>query len=157
MKIDVCPGDDFQTFSISLIQMDRTCWTLQTHLDLLNWARRRTFLELNSLSLIRLIKSSNALPRPKIPKQSSPWNCASRIVQIFCSWTISVSVLTDVIKLLNVSLTSEATNDSGKTPSTNGLAYITVNGKNYAPKTKGFNVAVFDHLSGKSIIKEYCK
>lgn len=51
---------------------------------------------------------------------------------------------TDVIKLLNVSLTS----DPGKTPSTNGLAYITVNGKNYAPQTKGFNVAVFDHLSG---------
>ena len=56
-----------------------------------------------------------------------------------------------MIKLLNVSLTSEATNDPGKTPSTNGLAYITVNGKTkeYTPQTKGFNVAVFDHLSGK--------
>ena len=62
-----------------------------------------------------------------------------------------------MIKLLNVSLKSEAANDSGKTPSTNGLAYITVNGENYAPQTKGFNVAVFDHLSGKSITKEYCK
>ena len=58
-----------------------------------------------------------------------------------------------MIKLLNVNLTSEAADDPGKTPSTN----ITVNGKNYAPQTKGFNVAVFDLLSGKSIIKEFCK
>ena len=31
-------------------------WTIQTHLDELNRARRRTFHEINSLSLVRLIK-----------------------------------------------------------------------------------------------------
>ena len=40
---------------IRLKQTDRTSWTIQTHS---NWARRRTFHELNSLSLVRLIKSS---------------------------------------------------------------------------------------------------
>lgn len=55
----------------------------------------------------------------------------------------------DVITLLNVSVKSEGTNDPGKTPSTNGLAYISVNGKNYAPQTKGWNIAVFDALSGR--------
>ena len=33
-------------------------WTIQTHSDELNWARRQTFHELNSLSLVRLMKSS---------------------------------------------------------------------------------------------------
>ena len=33
-------------------------WTTQTHSDELNWARRQTFHELNSLSLVRLMKSS---------------------------------------------------------------------------------------------------
>ena len=42
---------------------------------------------------------------------------------------------------------SEGKNDPGRTG--NGLSYIVVNGKNYAPQTKGFNVAVFDALSGK--------
>ena len=38
--------------------MDRTCWMIhQTHSNERNWARRRTFHELNSLSLVRLIKS----------------------------------------------------------------------------------------------------
>ena len=44
--------------SIRLKQMDSTFWTIQTHSDELNWARRRTFHELNSLSLVRLLKSS---------------------------------------------------------------------------------------------------
>ena len=59
-----------------------------------------------------------------------------------------------MIKLLNVSLTSEAANDPGKTPFTNGLAYITVNGKNFALQTRGFNVAVFNLLSGKSVLNK---
>ena len=67
---------------------------------------------------------------------------------------VCLFVSTDVIKLLNVSLTSEASNDPGKTPSTNGLAYITVNGKNFAPQTRGFNVAVFDLFSGKSVLNK---
>ena len=33
-------------------------WTIQTHSDELNWARRQTFHELNSLSLVPLMKSS---------------------------------------------------------------------------------------------------
>ena len=59
------------------------------------------------------------------------------------------SVPLEVVNLLNVTVRSEATKDPGKTPSTNGLAYIEVNGKNYAPQTKGYNVAVFDALSGR--------
>ena len=57
MKIDVCPETIFKR-SIRLKQTNRTCWTIQTHSDELNWARRRTFHELNTLSLIRLMKSS---------------------------------------------------------------------------------------------------
>ena len=41
------------TRSIRLKQTDRTCWTIQTHADKLNWARRRTFHELNSLGSSR--------------------------------------------------------------------------------------------------------
>ena len=44
--------------SIRLEQTDRTCWTIQTHSDELNWARRRTFHEVNSISLVRLMKMS---------------------------------------------------------------------------------------------------
>ena len=43
---------------IRLKQTDTTCWTTQTHSDELNWARRRTFHGLNSLSLDCFIKSS---------------------------------------------------------------------------------------------------
>ena len=39
-------------------QTDRTCWTIQTHSDELKWARRRTFQELSSLTLVPLMKSS---------------------------------------------------------------------------------------------------
>ena len=46
------------TRSMRLKQTDRTCWTIQIHSDKLNWARRPTFHELDSLSLIRLMKSS---------------------------------------------------------------------------------------------------
>jgi len=45
------------TRSFRLKQTDTTCWTIQIHSDKLNWARRRTFHELNSLSLFRLSKS----------------------------------------------------------------------------------------------------
>ena len=41
-----------------LKQMDiRTCWSIQTHLDELNCNRRRTYHELNPLSLVCLMKS----------------------------------------------------------------------------------------------------
>ena len=50
------------TPSIRLKQMDTTCWTIQIHSDKLNWARRPTFHELNSLSLFRLMKSSTFGP-----------------------------------------------------------------------------------------------
>ena len=56
MKIAVCPGDDLQTKLLK--QTDRTCCKIQTLSDELNWTRRRTFHELKSLSLVRLIKSS---------------------------------------------------------------------------------------------------
>ena len=38
-------------------QTDRKCWTIQTHSDELNWAKRRTCHERNSLSLVRIMKS----------------------------------------------------------------------------------------------------
>ncbi|KAL9957163.1 hypothetical protein ACROYT_G038767 [Oculina patagonica] len=53
-----------------------------------------------------------------------------------------------VISLLNVTVRSEASNDPGRAMP-NGLASISVNNKNYAPQTKGYNVAVFDALSGR--------
>ena len=53
-----------------------------------------------------------------------------------------------VIKALNVTVRSEAANDPGRTQAS-GLAYIEVNGKNYAPQSNGFNLAAFDALSGK--------
>ena len=56
-----------------------------------------------------------------------------------------------MISVLNVTVHSEASNDPGKALP-NGLAYIWVNNKNYAPQTKGYNVAVFDALSGRSIL-----
>ena len=52
----IVPDTIFRCF-IRLKQKDRTCWTIQTHSDGRNWARRRHFHELNSLSLVCLIKS----------------------------------------------------------------------------------------------------
>ena len=49
VKIDI-PGD-----GLLLKQTERTCWTIQTHSEELNRARRQTFHELN---LVRLMKSS---------------------------------------------------------------------------------------------------
>ena len=50
MKVDLCPGEyHFRRSFIRLKQTDRTCWTIQTHSDELNWARRGTFHKLNSL------------------------------------------------------------------------------------------------------------
>ena len=57
-------------------------------------------------------------------------------------------IFVGVIKALNVTVRSEGANDPGKTQPS-GLAYIEVNGKNYAPQSKGFNLAAFDALSGK--------
>lgn len=51
----------------------------------------------------------------------------------------------DVVSVLNVTVKSVGTNDAGNEK----LAYILVNNKNYAPQTKGYNVAVFDLLSGR--------
>ena len=45
--------------SLRLKQTDRRFWTIQTHSDELNWARSRTFHELNWLSLVLLMKSSS--------------------------------------------------------------------------------------------------
>ena len=44
--------------SIRSRQTDRGCWTIHTHSDERDWARRRTFHDLNSISLVRLMKSS---------------------------------------------------------------------------------------------------
>ena len=64
--------------SVRLKQTDRTCWMIQTHLDEPNWARRQIFYELNSLSLVRLMKSSTfrlgliALPMHDITENHNP-------------------------------------------------------------------------------------
>ena len=57
-------------------------------------------------------------------------------------------IFVGVIKALNVTVRSEGANDPGRTQP-RGLAHIEVNGKNYAPQSKGFNLAAFDALSGK--------
>ena len=57
----------------------------------------------------------------------------------------------DVVSVLNVTVKSVGTNDAGNEK----LAYILVNNKNYAPQTKGYNVAVFDFLSG--IYSKLCR
>ena len=57
----VDPGDDVQTFypsEATRFETDTTCWTILTHSDEVNWNRRWTFHELNSLSLVRLMQSS---------------------------------------------------------------------------------------------------
>ena len=56
VKVDGCPGDDLHSFYPSK-QTDTTWWTTQIHSNKLNWTRRGTFHELNSLSLFRLMKS----------------------------------------------------------------------------------------------------
>lgn len=66
----------------------------------------------------------------------------------YCELSYFFFIFVGVIKALSVTVRSEGANDTGRTlPS--GLAYIEVNGKNYAPQSKGFNLAAFDALSGK--------
>ena len=48
MKIDVSHAETILQCSIRPKQTDRTSWTIQTHSDELNRARRRTFHEVNS-------------------------------------------------------------------------------------------------------------
>ena len=48
MKIDVSHAETILRCSIRPKQADRTSWTIQTHLDELNRAKRRTFHEVNS-------------------------------------------------------------------------------------------------------------
>ena len=62
----VGPGENFRR-SIRLEQSDRTCWTIQTHSEELNWASRRTFHEINLLRLVRLTKSSTFGLGLKVP------------------------------------------------------------------------------------------
>ena len=52
MKTALFTGDVFQC------NVDRTCWMIQANSDELNLGKRRTFHELNSLNLARLMKSS---------------------------------------------------------------------------------------------------
>ena len=63
--------------SIHPKQTDRTCWTIQTHSDKLNWARRQTFHELNSLNVVPLMKSSTfGLSLAEVwPKQTPVIRC----------------------------------------------------------------------------------
>ena len=69
-------------------------------------------------------------------------------VHFYRELTYFFFIFVGVIKALNVTVRSEAANDPGRTQPS-GLAYIEVNGKNYAPQSKGFNLAAFDALSGK--------
>ena len=60
---------------IRLKQTERTCWTIQTHSDELNWARCGTFHELNSLSrglaIVRANQKFDVWPRPRQFRDSS--------------------------------------------------------------------------------------
>ena len=56
-----------------------------------------------------------------------------------------------MVSVLNVTVKSVGTNDAGNEK----LAYILVNNKNYALQTQGYNVAVFDLLSG--IYSKLCR
>ena len=78
------------------------------------------------------------------------YSVCSLIYSIFLHQLILVSLSLGVISLLNVTVRSEASNDTGINGS--GLATISVNGKNYAPQTKGYNVVVFDALSGSFVL-----
>ena len=53
--------------SVCLKQTDRRCWTIQTHLDELNWARRRTLHELLTYYRNSFIKPPKRLIYFKAP------------------------------------------------------------------------------------------
>ena len=51
--------------TIHLKQTDRTCWTIQTHSDEINWARRRNVYKHNSLSFRSSHEKFDVWPRPR--------------------------------------------------------------------------------------------
>ncbi|XP_022780269.1 uncharacterized protein LOC111321599 [Stylophora pistillata] len=62
--------------------------------------------------------------------------------------SFQICPLMGVVKRLNITVKSE----SSQTPDRNlpnGVAFIWVNNENYAPQSKGYNVAVFDALTGR--------
>ena len=77
MKIDVCPAETILGRSIPLKQTDRTSWTIQSHSDELNWARRPTFHELNSLCLDHLKQKVDVWPKQGRTSYA-PINCIVR-------------------------------------------------------------------------------
>ena len=73
---------------IRLKDTERTCWTIQTHWDDFNWARRRTFHELNSLSwgLDRAHQKFDVWPRPRQFRHFGPATKTTQPRQVIGSW-----------------------------------------------------------------------
>ena len=50
---------------------------------------------------------------------------------------------------MDIHIRSEGCDDPGRKPRTCGFAYIEVNGKDYSPRLRGYNVVVVDGATGK--------
>ena len=77
MKVNIGPQEDLQTFNPSEADGQNVLLVDPTHSDEVNRARRRTFHEFNSLTLIRLMKSSTfdrSLRRSPTKNYKSPFS-----------------------------------------------------------------------------------
>lgn len=61
---------------------------------------------------------------------------------------IIVVILTVPWPVVEIHIRSEGCDDPGRTPNTCGFAYIEVNGKDYSPHLRGYNVVVVDGATG---------
>ena len=61
---------------------------------------------------------------------------------------IIVVILTVPWPVVEIHIRSEGCDDPGRTPNTCGFAYIEVNGKDYSPHLRGYNVVVLDGATG---------
>ena len=50
--------------------------------------------------------------------------------------------------MVEIHIRSEGCDDPGRKPNTCGFAYIEVNGKDYSPRHRGYNVVVVDGETG---------
>ena len=88
MRIDVSHAETILRRSIRPKQTARTSWTIQTHSDELNRARRRTFHEVNS-QVWFLSETLDVRPRPKS-------TLIARVVQFTVITSLSLNLLRDL-------------------------------------------------------------
>lgn len=67
-------------------------------------------------------------------------------------FSIIVVILTVAWPVVEVHIRSEGCDDPARKPSTSGFAYIEVNGKDYSPHLRGYNVVVLDGATGNGDI-----